>query len=212
VGSVAAFRVSQTDHSNPTDRELIERTLAGDGGAFALLVERFQRNIYRVAYAIVRDDMEADTVTQDTFIQAYTHLAGFEGRSGLETWLTRIAINRSRDLLRRRRFVSLFTRIDDDETEFYLEPVDDRPDPEREMMSRQLKAAIERAERRLSTQQKIIFRLRHYEDRPLEEIADLLGLRAGTVRAHLFRAVHKIRKELAGWMNRKQDDSDDDTD
>ena len=212
MGSVAAFRVSQTDHSNPTDRELIERTLAGDGGAFALLVERFQRNIYRVAYAIVRDDMEADTITQDTFIQAYTHLGRFEGRAELETWLTRIAINRSRDLLRRRRFVSLFTRIDDDETEFYLEPVDERPDPEREMMSHQLKAAIERAERKLSTQQKIIFRLRHYEDRPLEEIADLLGLRAGTVRAHLFRAVHKIRKELAGWMNRKQDDSDDHTD
>jgi len=188
--------VSQTDHSAPTDRELIERTLAGDGAAFASLVERFQRNIYRVAYAIVRDDMEADTVTQDTFIQAYTHLSRFEGRSELETWLTRIAINKARDLLRRRRFVSLFTRIDDEEA-FYLEPVDDRPDPERELMSHQLKNAIERAERKLSTQQKIIFRLRHYEDKSLEEIAVLLGLRAGTVRAHLFRAVHKIRKELA---------------
>lgn len=211
MGSVAAFRVSQTDHSAPTDRELIERTLAGDGAAFAILVDRFQRKIYRVAYAIVRDDMEADTVTQDTFVQAYTHLARFEGRSELETWLTRIAINRSRDLLRRRRFVSLFSRVDDD-AEFFLEPVDDRPDPEREVMSHQLKSAIERAERKLSTQQKIIFRLRHYEDKPLEEIADLLGLRAGTVRAHLFRAVHKIRKELAGWMNHNQEDSDDDDD
>ena len=200
VGSVAAFhRVSQTDHSAPTDRELIEQTLAGDGAAFASLVERFQRNIYRVAYAIVRDDMEADTVTQDTFIQAYTHLARFEGRAELETWLTRIAINRSRDLLRRRRFVSLFTRIDDGE-ELYLEPVDNRPDPEREMMSHQLKTAIERAERRLSTQQKVIFRLRHYEEKSLEEIAAHLGLRTGTVRAHLFRAVHKIRKELAGLL------------
>ena len=208
MGSVAAFRLSQIDQSAPTDRELIERTLAGDGGAFALLVERFQRKIYRVAHAIVRDDMEADTITQDTFIQAYTHLGRFEGRSELETWLTRIAINRSRDWLRRRRFVSLFAHIDDGD-EVYLEPVDDRPDPEREIMSRQLRTAIERAERRLSAQQKIIFRLRHYEDRPLEEIADLLGLRAGTVRAHLFRAVHKIRKELAGWMNRRQDDSDD---
>ena len=196
MGSVAAFRLSQTEQSAPTDRELIERTIAGDGGAFALLVERFQRNIYRVAYAIVRDDMEADTVTQDTFIQAYTHLARFEGRSELETWLTRIAINKARDLLRRRRFVSLFMRIDDGE-ELYLEPVDDRPDPEREMMSHQLKNAIERAERRLSTQQKVIFRLRHYEEKSLEEIAALLGLRPGTVRAHLFRAVHKIRKELA---------------
>jgi RNA polymerase sigma-70 factor (ECF subfamily) len=203
--------VSQTDHSAPTDRELIERTLAGDGNAFALLVERFQRKIYRVAYAIVRDDVEADTITQDTFIQAYTHLARFEGRSELETWLTRIAINCGRDTLRRRRFVSFFARVDD-ENEFFLEPVDDRPDPERELMSHQLKKAIERAEHKLSTQQKLIFRLRHYEERPLEEIADLLGLRAGTVRAHLFRAVHKVRKELAGWMNRRQDDSDDDND
>jgi len=209
VGSLATFRVSQTDASAPTDRELIERTLAGDGGAFALIVERFQRNIYRVAYAIVRDDMEADTITQDTFIQAYTHLARFEGRAELETWLTRIAINRGRDLLRRRRFVSLFTRIDDDE-EVFLEPVDTRPDPERELMSRQIKRAIERAEKRLSTQQKIIFRLRHYEDKPLEEIATLLGLRSGTVRAHLFRAVHKVRKELETWKNRTQDDPDDD--
>lgn len=209
MGSVAAFRLSQTDASAPTDRELIERTLAGDGSAFAVIVERFQRNIYRVAYAVVRDDMEADTITQDTFIQAYTHLARFEGRAELETWLTRIAINRGRDLLRRRRFVSLFTRIDDDE-EVFLEPVDDRPDPERELMSRQIKRAIERAEKRLSTQQKIIFRLRHYEDKPLEEIAVLLGLRAGTVRAHLFRAVHKVRKELEAWKNRTQDDPDDD--
>jgi len=200
--------VSQTDHSIPTDGELIERTLAGDGNAYALIVERFQRKIYRVAYSIVRDDAEADTVAQDTFIQAYASLARFEGRSELETWLTRIAINRSRDALRKRRFLSLFARFDD-ESEVYLEPVDDRPNPERELHSRQLRVAIERAERKLSAQQKIIFRLRHYEDRPLEEIANLLGLRGGTVRAHLFRAIHKIRKELAGWTNRRQDDSDD---
>ena len=65
---------------------------------------------------------------------------------------------------------------------------------------RQLRAAIERAERTLSSQQKIIFRLRHYENLSLEEIAEHLGLRSGTVRAHLFRAIHKIRKELAEWV------------
>ena len=78
--------------------------------------------------------------------------------------------------------------------------MDDRPDPEREFMARQLRVAIERAERTLSAQQKLIIRLRHYENRSLEDIAELLGLRAGTVRAHLFRAVHKIRKELAEWV------------
>jgi RNA polymerase sigma-70 factor, ECF subfamily len=209
VGSVVSIRVTQINASDPSDRELIARTLGGDGGAFGILVDRFQRKIYRVAYAIVRDDVEADTITQDTFIQAYTHLAKFQGRSEFETWLTRIAINRSRDSLRRRRFVRLFGGADEENREGWVEPVDDRPDPEREIMAHQLRAAIERAERLLSSQQQVIFRLRHYENHSLEEIAELLGLRAGTVRAHLFRAIHKIRKELAGWVTARQRDSND---
>ncbi len=197
---MAAFRL--TDPGNaPTDRELIDRTLAGDGAAYAVIVERFQRRIFRVAFAIVRDEVEADTITQDTFIQAYTHLGKFQGRAELETWLTRIAINRSRDTLRRRRFLSLFTVRDDEngEGEAMIEPVDERPDPERQVMAGQLRLAIQRAEKQLSAQQKVIFRLRHYENLSLEEIADHLGLRAGTVRAHLFRAIHKIRRELSVW-------------
>lgn len=198
---MATFRVNPISESAPSDQELIARTLGGDGAAFGILVERFQRKIYRVAYAIVRDDTEADTITQDTFIQAYTHLARFQGRSELETWLTRIAINRSRDWLRRRKFVSLFSHDDQsDDREYVIEPVDDRPDAERQFMAHQLRAAILRAERTLSSQQKIIFRLRHYENHSLEEIAELLGLRSGTVRAHLFRAIHKVRKELAEWV------------
>jgi RNA polymerase sigma-70 factor (ECF subfamily) len=199
--NVAAFRVSDTSPVL-SDRELIDQTLAGDGGAYALLVERFQRKIYRVAFAIVREEYEADAVTQDTFVQAYTNLARFEGRAELETWLTRIAINRSRDALRRRRFVSLFTiREGDEENETLLEPVDERPDPERAYLSSQLRTSIQRAEKQLSPQQKVIFRLRHYENLSLEDIADHLGLRSGTVRAHLFRAIHKIRKELAEWRS-----------
>lgn len=196
---MATFRLPDTVPPL-SDQELIDRTLAGDGGAYGILVERFQRRIYRIAFAIVRDESEADVVTQDVFVQAYTNLGRFEGRAGLETWLTRIAINRSRDSLRRRKFVSLFiVRGDDEESETMIEPVDDRPDPERQLMSGQLRVAIQRAEKKLSSQQKVIFRLRHYENLSLEEIADHLGLNAGTVRAHLFRAIHKVRKELEGW-------------
>jgi RNA polymerase sigma-70 factor, ECF subfamily len=199
--------VNPTSESAPSDQELIARTLGGDGSAFGLLVERFQRKIYRVAQAIVRDDTEADTITQDTFIQAYLHLARFQGRSELETWLTRIAINRSRDWLRRRKFVSLFSHDDkSNDYDYVIEPIDGTPDAERQLMAHQIRAAILRAERLLSSQQKIIFRLRHYEDHSLEEIAELLGLRSGTVRAHLFRAIHKIRKELAEWVTTREED------
>ena len=208
MSNVALFRLNET-HAAPTDHALIVRTLGGDGNAFAVIVDRFQRKIFRVAFAIVRDDAEADVITQDTFIQAYTNLAKFEGRAELETWLTRIAINRSRDALRRRKFVSLFTTSEDGETEVLFEPVDDRPDPERQFMASQLRVAIDRAEKKLSAQQKTIFRLRHYENLSLEEIAENLGLRAGTVRAHLFRAIHKIRKELACWRNQGPQRNDD---
>src|SRR5687768_4514001 len=97
----------------PADRELIARTLGGDGDAYGLIIERYQRKIFRVTRAIVRDEAEADGITHDTFVQAYTNLRKFEGRSELETWLTRIAINRSRDFLRRRKFLSLFTTNDE---------------------------------------------------------------------------------------------------
>lgn len=201
VSRVAAFRLRDADDETP-DRELIARTLGGDEAAFAVLVGRFQRKLFRVAFAIVRDELEADAITQDVFVQAYTSLARFEGRSELETWLTRIAINRSRDSLRRRRLLSIFVRPeehDEDGVEAVFEPVDERPDPERQFASSQLRVAIQRAEARLSAQQQVIFRLRHYENLPLEQIAESLGLRAGTVRAHLFRAIHKIRRELEGW-------------
>ena len=147
--NVAAFRMSESA-ALPSDQELIDRTLAGDGGAYAVLVDRFQRKMYRVAFAIVRDEAEADLVTQDTFVQAYTHLTKFEGRAGFETWLTRIAINRSRDTLRRRRFVSLITfRDEESDEERMIEPVDERPDPERQLLSSQLRTAITRAEKGL---------------------------------------------------------------
>jgi len=210
VGNVAAFRLSESVDTTP-DRELIARTLGGDGTAYGVLVERFQRKIFRIAFAIVRDEVEADGVTQDTFVQAYTSLARFEARAEFETWLTRIAINRARDVLRRRRFVSLFTSHDaeDENGEPVFEPVDERPNQERQLAATQIRVAITRAESKLSAQQKLIFRLRHYENLSLEDIADHLGLRAGTVRAHLFRAIHKIRKELAGWRAPAQGTDDE---
>ena len=197
--AVAALRLVEPANQ-PSDSQLIDRTLAGDEAAFAALVEKYQKRIYRVAFAILRHEADADIVTQDTFVQAYMHLREFEGRSELETWLTRIAINRSRDLLRSRRWISLSADNGESDGPSVLEPVDNRPDAERQAMGRQLAGLVERAVAGLSAQQRTIFRLRHYEEMSLEKIAEVMGLRPGTVRAHLFRAVHKIRKELESCL------------
>lgn len=195
---VATLEVEQPQAEDSTS-ELIDRSLRGDQQAFADLVERYQRKIFRVARAILRDEMEADLVTQDAFVQAWLHLTQFERRANFETWLTRIAINRARDVIRSRRWtVSLASQTDEGQVGFEL--VDDKADPERNEVSRQMNEAIERAVHSLSTQQKMIFRLRHYENLSLEEISQTMGLKAGTVRAHLFRAVHKLRAELVGWL------------
>lgn len=195
---VATLEVEQPQAEPSTD-QLIDRSIEGDQRSFGDLVERYQRKIFRVAYAILRDEMESDLVTQDAFVQAWLHLAKFQRRSNFETWVTRIAINRAKDLIRSRRWtVPLASQTDEDKAGF--EPLDDKADPERNAVSRQLNDAIERAVDSLSTQQKMIFRLRHYENLPLEEISQIMGLRAGTVRAHLFRAVHKLRAELSGWL------------
>lgn len=185
----------------PSDRELIDQTLAGDQAGYALIVSRYQKRVFRMAFAIVRNESEADSITQDTFVTAYTNLARFEGRSEFETWLTRIAINKSRDQLRGRRWklVSIGQNGGSDEDGPELDIADGRPDAEQEAMATQIGQAIEKAVEGLSSQQKVIFRLRHYEDMALEEIARMLDLAPGTVRAHLFRAVHKVRKELEPW-------------
>lgn len=186
------------------DSDLIARTLSGDEAAFGALMERYQRKIYRVALAILRDHAEADVVTHETFVQAYFHLSRFERRSELETWLTRIAINKSRDQLRKRKFVSLDSGDDHDGEAAPLEFEDAAPDAERLLHAKELRQVIDDAIESLSAQQKMIFRLRHYEEMSMEEIGAALGLQAATVRVHLFRAVHKVREKLAavGWRTR----------
>jgi len=197
---MAATALSDPITNENSDSELILRTLAGDGQAYGEIVERYQRKIFRVASAIVRNDMEADLITQDVFVQAYQSLRKFEGKAGLGTWLTRIAINRSRDLLRSQRIRSFLSLSDPGEEHSIPEIRDERPDAERTAISAELSQAIARAVGRLSEQQRIIFTLRHYEDLSLEQIASHLDLKGGTVRTHLFRAIHKIRKELAAWV------------
>ena len=184
-------------HAAVTESQMIEDARHGDERAFRAIMEQNNQRLYRLARSVIKNDAEAEEIVQETYLRAFTALPTFRGDALLSTWLTRIAINRSRDFLRRRKFLRLFTSADDeDNREGWIEPVDERPDPEREIMARQLRTAIEAAEKELSPQQQVIFRLRHYENRSLEEIATLLGLRGGTVRAHLFRSIHKIRQIL----------------
>lgn len=179
----------------PSDDELIDQTLSGDRAAYDRLMERHQRAISRITSAILRDEIEADLATQDTFVQAYLNLSTFERRSPFEGWLTRIAVNRSRDILRR-RVVRSFVPLSSSDELPAPELIAGTPDPERALLSRQIRNLVDRAVSKLSPKQRVVFCLRHFDDMDPNDIAAALQMQPPTVRVHLHRAIQHLRKEL----------------
>ncbi len=82
------------------DEDVLARVLTGDVAAFELLMRRHNQGLYRVARSVLRHDLEAEDIVQETYVRAYMHLSRFEGRSSVATGLTRIAFH---EALRRRR-------------------------------------------------------------------------------------------------------------
>src|SRR5258708_35334633 len=90
------------DHVPQNDAVVIAQVLAGDRDAFGLLVRRYSRQIFRIAFRVVSDERDAEEVVQETWLRAYRQLARFQTRSSFSTWICRITINCAIDLRKRR--------------------------------------------------------------------------------------------------------------
>ncbi len=165
------------------------------------LVREHQRRIYRVLFLLVRNADTADTLTQECFLRAFEKRATFRAESRVDTWLLRIAVNLARDYSRNRR-ASFWKRLvgfgdalpEDAAAEF----PDRQPSAERALLARQQLRAVWAAASQLPERQRTIFLLRFGEEMELAEIADVLGLKTGSVKTHLFRAVNTVREKLKG--------------
>src|SRR5262249_8887462 len=147
----------------------------------------------------LQDAEEADSATQDAFLKAWQALNRKENKDLDDPgrWLTRIAVNTCLDRLRSRRWQFWRRRPDPENEAAILDRVrESRPGAEEGIFASQISSRLARALKRLSLRQRVIFTLRHYEDRSLADIAALLNLDVGTVKAHLFRAIAKLREEL----------------
>jgi len=179
------------------------RALTAD---FDCVVREHQRRIYRVLFGILRDEDAADTLTQECFLRAWQQRAGFRGDASLATWLRRIAVNLAIDHQRSRR-ASFWKRLfaarpeapsedgSDAMEQVALLP-DAAPSPERRVLAREQAARMWQIAGELPLQQRTIFVLRYAEELSLEEIAQTLHVQVGTVKAHLFRAVHAVRARM----------------
>jgi RNA polymerase sigma-70 factor, ECF subfamily len=171
---------------------------AGDAADdFDALVRQHQRRIFRLLMSMLRDEEAAETLTQETFLRAYSKRGDFRGDGSMEGWLMRIAVNLARDHIRSRRAGFWRRLLGGEPAQLAAEmAADPQPSAERVLLAREQAAAVWQIADELSPQQRAIFALRFVDEMPLEEIARTMGLRVGTVKAHLSRAVTKLRERL----------------
>lgn len=178
-----------------TEERLTEITITD----FDQIVRRYQKKVYRVLFLMLRNPDDADHLTQECFLRAYVTLKNFRGECSVQTWLLRIAINLGRDHIRNRRtgFWKRLLRLEDNAVVTNEnEPASTRPSPERRVLAQEELDAVWRAVDELSNRQKEVFILRFVEELELKEIAEVLKLRTGTVKAQLFRALSRVREQV----------------
>jgi RNA polymerase sigma-70 factor, ECF subfamily len=172
-----------------------------DLGDFGSWMASEQKRIFLLCRRLLQDSEEADSATQDVFLKAYKALQKASHQSEEleypDRWVTRIAVNTCLDRLRSKAWKIWQRRPSAEDEKVILEmmPGSD-PDAERQFFAKQIQQRLEKALAKLSHRQRAVFSLRHYDAMPLEEIAEILQLDTGTVKAHLFRAIGKLREEL----------------
>jgi RNA polymerase sigma-70 factor (ECF subfamily) len=185
-----------------TDAATVALARDGDSEAFRTLVERHSRTVYRVAYRMTGSQQDAEDVLQETFLRAYKQLSRFESRANFSTWLHRIAVNCSIDLIRGRPHRE--SAVDTPDLEHVgaaFESTDSSgTSPERLMLSTEVQERIGEAMRGLSPMERAAFTLRHFEGRSIEEISQALGLKTNATKHSIFRAVRKMRVALEPLM------------
>jgi len=181
--------------SNPSveaahEARLVARAAARDQDAFRELVAMHQDRAYALALRIVRSAADAEEVAQDAFVRAWNALPGFRAEARFGTWLHRIVVRRALD-----RAATLKRRsVREADPETTAEPAS--PDPRRDEET-VLKRRLGRLMETLTEAQLAAVTLYYYEDRSVEEIADVLGIPTGTVKTHLSRGRAALR---AAWL------------
>lgn len=186
------------DYEHISELELVQRAAARDPHAIRLITARNNQRLYRAAWSVLRNRTDAEEAVQDAYVKALSG-AGFEGRSSLATWLTRIVVN---EALSRKRINEARKRSLSDAD---ISQIDDYRDnlmsasfrsPEFHILRAELAKAIEAAIARLPEEFRTVLVLRDIEDMSVEETADALDIQAATVKTRHLRARRRMRQEI----------------
>jgi RNA polymerase sigma-70 factor (ECF subfamily) len=176
-----------------SDEAAVELTRRGDPDAFRVLVDRHSRAVFRLAWRMTANSHEAEDIVQETFLRAYKQLQRFDGRAAFGTWLHRIAVNCSLDLIRSRKRRQAQHEKDDD---LLVNVPTSDPSPERSLQSTQIRELLATAMQELSEMERCAFTLRHHDGLGIEEISRTLGVQPNAAKHSIFRALKKLRRIL----------------
>ncbi|MGZ5288505.1 MAG: RNA polymerase sigma factor [Actinomycetota bacterium] len=174
------------------DHELVARARDGDADAFGALVARHQRAAFRVAWLIARDPGEAEDAVQEAFVKAWRAMPRFRADAPFRPWILRIVSNEARNRARstRRRDALVLREA------AAAGAGDAAPSPEAAALSRDEAEALTRALDRLPERDRMVIAYRWLLDLSEAETAEILGVRLGTVKSRLSRALRRLREEL----------------
>ncbi len=181
--------------SQPEDQHYIDASINGDTRAFATLVDRYKHMVFTLAMKMLKNNEEAEEVSQDVFIKVYTALQTFKGDSKFSTWLYKIAYYQSLDYLKKQKRNINTSSIDSD-VEYHLPSIENTLDAF-EVNDR--KKAIKSAIDQLPPDDAVVITLHYFEELSLKEIAKIMDIEANTVKVRLFRS----RKRLAVLLKSK---------
>lgn len=189
---------SPLTNSRTEEREIIKDALRGNQAAFEKLMRMYHDAIYRLIYRMVREKAEVEDLTQETFIKAFASLRSFNNEFAFSTWLYKIARNNSIDYIRRKKLqsFSLDKQVDTQDDQYTYEVPDTTYQPDRPIIEKQRTKLIDEAINTLPEKYRRVIILRHKEERDYQDIARILRLPLGTVKAHIFRARELLKKYL----------------
>jgi RNA polymerase sigma-70 factor (ECF subfamily) len=181
------------------EKELIDRLSRGETAAFRELVEAYKKKMYYFALDMVGDPADAEDISQEVFLKVFRSFSTFKQTAKLSSWLYRIAYNTSVDHLRRKSTTPETIQDEILDASFQDGGFGESSaalDPARVAENRLLQARIEKALQKVSSQERAVFLMRHYNDLKLEEIAETMKISVGSVKSYLFRCIRKLRREL----------------
>ena len=190
------------DYERLDDAALAARLAARDPLAVRLITARNNQRLYRAAWSILKNRAEAEDAVQSAYLRAFAGIDGFEARSSLSTWLTRIVINEALGRVRaaKRRRASLDQEsvvVLDDYREKLMQGSTSPTLPDGSVALAQIRQMLEDAITRLPDPFRLVFMLREVEGLSVDEAADALGLAPATVKTRHFRARRQLQEQLA---------------